>query len=102
MTEQEAIDFFATLYKGKHHIPGKVRSCGQGGWYITTPRGMSTFDSDELTKLVFMAHAMCYRVEMQPCMRYMKIMIHKRNSRNKASLFSGHPTIETAVERLGE
>jgi hypothetical protein len=96
MTFEEAENFFSVLYFGKHHIPSKIKSWGQG-WTISHYGDLSTYDFNTLTRLVFLAHDMCFRAEIsQSGPRMVKISIHKRSSR-RGSMFERHPTIEEAL-----
>jgi hypothetical protein len=103
MTKEEAVSFFADFYCGAHHIPARDY-CGihgihefGNGWYVNHYGDLSTFDFDRLTRLVFMAHDRCIRVEIASSgPRYMKIIIHKRAQR-EGEIWSRHPTIESAL-----
>ena len=80
-TYQEAEDFLSDFYLGKHHIPSKIH------------------EFDDLTRLVFLAHDRCVRVEIGnsgPGM--IKIIIHKRHHRDGQPSYERHPTIETALK----
>lgn len=92
---QEAEDFFSELYLGKHHIPAKIKPFGQG-WCINHSGDLSTFDGNTLTRLVFLAHDKCMRVEIQQGGRKaVKIAIWKRV--RYGSIYERHPTIEDAL-----
>ena len=98
MTRDEAIDFFSAFYRGRHHIPESgVKECGFG-WRVSHYGTLSTFDFDALTRLVFMAHDRCVRVEIgQSGPWRLKIMIHKR--RRVGDMQERHPTIDDALIR---
>lgn len=98
MTEQEATDFFSELYMGKHHIPrGGVRPFGNG-FSVNHIGDLSTFDFDKLTRLVFLAHDRCIRVEVSNSgPRMVKISIWKRQ--REGSMWQRHPTMEQALEQ---
>lgn len=101
MSYQEAEEFFSELYFGKHHIPSKIKSWGEG-WCINHWGDLSTFDFDTLTRLVFLAHDSCIRVEIsQGGPRAVKIAIWKREGRT-GSMYTRHPTIENALEKWRE
>ncbi|MBA7646724.1 hypothetical protein ES703_54490 [subsurface metagenome] len=92
-----AEEFFSELYFGKHHIPSKIIAYGNG-WCINHHGDLSTFDFDILTRLVFLAHDKCIRVELsQGGPRAVKISIWKRYGRI-GRIDQRHPTIETALE----
>lgn len=94
-TLQEATDFFAEFYRGDYHIPSTVSPCGRG-WEVRHYGTLATFDFDELTRLVLMAHEKCIRVEITPCnFRLIKIRIHKRV--RDGNSMRRHPTLEQVL-----
>ena len=100
-TEQEATAFFAELFHGEHHIPGKLKPWGKG-WSLTTFVTPSTFDFDELTRLVFLAHEHRVRVEISPASpKYLRISAWKRPPLEdvSGSVIEGHPSLEQAVDK---
>lgn len=59
--------------------------------------GFSTWDFDQLTRLVIAAHDECVRVEVSPSNpKHIKITLWPRHGRN-GSLSERHPTIEDAI-----
>lgn len=95
MDEQKAREFFSILYYGEHHLPGKVKSFGEG-WSIIHPGDCSTYDFNFLTRLVFLAHDMAVRVSiMQGGPNALKIAIWQRQREGR--LFERHPTIDEAL-----
>lgn len=67
--------------------------------FISMPyRGdLATFDSEMLTRLVFLAHDYCIRVSIMPkTSSLLQIMFHPRSSRD-GGLARRHPTLECAV-----
>ena len=97
MSYEEAETFFSDFYLGKHHIYATIKPYGEG-WCINHAGGFSTFDFDNLTRLVFLAHEKCIRVELtQGGPRAIKIAIWKRKGRT-GSIYERHPTIENALE----
>lgn len=97
MTKEEAIDFFAHLFRGKHHIPQSgVKPYGQG-WCVNHYGDLATFDFDMLTRFVFLAHDRCCRASvLSSGPRMVKLAIWQRNTRT-GSMFERHPTIEHAL-----
>ena len=97
LTIEEATAFFAELYFGEHHIPGKIKQWGYG-FCVEDFAGMSTFDFSGLTRFVVMCHDKCIRGEIRPSSpRSIKVIIHKRQGR-EGGMCDRHPTIETAIE----
>jgi hypothetical protein len=77
-----------------------MREWGEG-WYMNHSRQMATYDGDDLTRLVLLAHERCIRVAIEPVnCRYMRIAIWKRE--REGDTYHRHPTIEQAIERFGE
>jgi hypothetical protein len=93
----EAKSFFSQFYLGEHHIPKSgIKSFGEG-WYVNHYGELSTFDFDNLTRLVFLAHDMCFRISvMNSGPGMIKIVIWKRDGR-EGKIWQRHPTIETAL-----
>jgi hypothetical protein len=98
----DAVDFFATIFGGVHHIPGpkhgrdNVREWGEG-WYVINSGDLATFDGDVLTRLVILAHDRLVRVSVSSAGMRQRIEIHQRTART-GSVWDRHPTIETAIE----
>ena len=96
LDKQQAVDFFAIYYGGEHHFPNPVKECGFG-WSITDTKSMASYDFNELTKLVVLAHDRCLRVEISPrgMNRYV-IAVHKRE--RGGGMMERHPTLEEHIE----
>lgn len=100
LTKEEATAFFAELYGGEHHIPKhKVFEYGNG-WMVKHDRGdLATFDYNDMTRLVFMAHDKCYRASVSPSSKsVLEIAIWKRQ--REGSMCERHPTLEQAIEKF--
>jgi hypothetical protein len=97
MTKEEAVEFFSILYFGEHHIPSDVKPFGRG-WKVNAYAGsLATFDFDGLTRLVFLAHDKCVRVEVcQGGPGRVGICIWKRHGRN-GDMYARHPTLKCAL-----
>lgn len=88
------------LFVGLYHIP--ARSLRRVDWtnshYIefVTDVNLATFDGPQLTRLVFLAHDYCVRVDIQPASpRYFRFVFHRRQ--RNGGIFERHPTIEQAI-----
>lgn len=98
LSESEAIAFFAEFYRGEHHFPSQPKPHGEG-WAISHFGCLSTYDFDDLTRLVLLAHEKCIRVQIeQGGPRRLRIVIWKRS--REGSNFERHPTIEQAIEKF--
>jgi hypothetical protein len=96
MNLEEATVFFSEFYRGEHHFPGPIKEYGLG-WSISHVGSLSTFDFDDLTRLVFLAHARCIRAEIgQGGPNRLRIAIWKRE--REGCIYERHPTIEQALE----
>lgn len=99
LTLETATKFFSEFYFGEHHIPGhKIHKWGYG-FRVKHDRGaLSSFDFNELTRLVLMAHKYCVRVSVSPLsFRFLSIEIWQRQG-TEGSLSERHPKIEQAIE----
>lgn len=86
--------FFAQFYGGLHHCP-PIKEWGHG-WCVNAADSPATYDFDQLTRLVFMAHDQCIRVEIARCnMQFLKICIHPRE--RTGQMHSRHPTLNAAL-----
>lgn len=100
LTEPEARAFFSDFYGGEHHFPAKLKPYGLG-WAMSHFGVLSTFDADDLTRLVLLAHERCIRVQVeQGGPNRLRIAIWKRE--REGCLYERHPTIEQALERFRE
>lgn len=98
LDKEAAIEFFADLYGGEHHIPGYrdgVKPFGEG-WSVNSAGDLSTFDFNTLTRLVLMAHDRCIRASVLPGgPGKIKIAIWQRQ--RTGSYSQRHPTLEEAL-----
>lgn len=102
LTLEEATEFFSEFYGGEHHIPDyKPKLFGGSGYSVIHDRGgLSTYDFNQLTRLVFMAHEKCIRVELIGySSRKIRIAIWKRNG-TEGNMSRIHPTIEDALAKF--
>lgn len=89
---------FRGIYNGPH---GKKEDWQEDDKFvfITCNRILSTYDFDNLTALVLLAHYYGVRVGIEPCnMQYIKISFHDRPSR-VGEVWEKHPDIFKAIKR---
>lgn len=94
MTKEEAEEFFAVVFRGRHHVPGEILPWGRG-WTVCTRGDLSTFDSDLLTRLTFHAHDAAVRAEVSPAGFYLRIAIHGRG--REGGMGERHPGLGEAL-----
>lgn len=100
MTKEEATKFFSEFYRNILFKTPEVKRFGDG-WSVNHRGYLATYDFDNLTRLVFMAHEKCIRASIHPCTpNLIRIAIHKREGRT-GSFMERHPTIEKALEDWG-
>lgn len=82
---------------GSHHIYGKMFPATDNGITTVISNSLSTFDNDELTRMVILAHDYCVRLEVSPASsRHLRLYIHARD--REGSIWKRHPNIHRAVE----
>lgn len=98
-----AVRFFADFFHGEHHIPGarpyvgadNVKAYGSG-WSVVDPgASYATYDFDQLTRLVFLAHDRSVRVQIQAKGRGLEIAIWGRAREGGMAL--RHPDLDSAM-----
>ncbi len=98
---EQVVELLGELFGGLYHLDS--RSIDRADWsddrYIEVSfysGGMSTFDFDDLTRLVFLAHHLAIRVCIKPCnMRYLRLAFTRRS--RAGDLFQRHPDLDEAV-----
>ena len=94
----ECIALFCDLVGGQHNLNGNFLNLGGNGVCINQKRSFATYDDNWLTKLVFMAHDRCIRVELQAAGHgNMRVILFKRAGRD-GRMLERHPTLEHAIE----
>lgn len=67
---------------------------------ITIRSMMATFDFDQMTRLVILAHDYCVRVDVSArAPGYLQLIFHDRQ-RDGTKIYNRHPTIEAAIEAV--
>ncbi len=101
---ERVAELLGELFGGLYHLD--LKSINRAGWsddrYIEISfysNGMSTFDFDDLTRLVFLAHHLAIRVVIKPCnMHYLRLAFSPRG--RKGDLYIRHPCLDEAVENF--
>ena len=98
LSQEEATEFFAEFYRGEHHFPSELKPFGEG-WSMNHLGPLATFDSDDLTRLVILAHDCCIRVQLeQGGPNRIRISIWKRS--REGQMYERHPTIEEVLNKI--
>lgn len=94
-------------WQGLHHLEDdQMRKADWTNWYVKLnmrrTAALATVDFNDLTRLVFLAHDHCIRVEIVPCNpQYLTLLFHPRQTR-VGTLAARHPTLEAALEEHRE
>lgn len=100
LTKQEAIDFFSLFYGGEHNIPHSSLMKWGEGWSLLDKRDkLSTFDNNELSVLVVLAHDKCLRVSIAAA-RNGKIRICIWKRKREGGVLNSHPSLEEHVSQI--
>lgn len=108
----ECAEFLAEFYQGFNHIPGEFRAAGKSAVAMDVGHiSLGTFDFNEMTRLVVLAHDKCMRFGVNgPHMEereyeghkyekaMMTIVVSKR--KREGSMFERHPTLDEAVAQI--
>lgn len=87
----------ADVFRGWHHLPGTILEYGQGIRISARASWLATFDYDQLTVLVVLAHDRMIRVEIEGSSPgRVGIVLHQRHMR-EGDFYLKHPTIEVAT-----
>lgn len=93
---ERAEALLSKVFRGMHHVNSLLKYDDR--WTCVHYGGVSTYDFDEMTRLVFAAHEYCCRVEIsQGGPRGLKIFVSDRNRGGGNT--ERHPTIEEALDR---
>ena len=95
--QKECFEFLCEIHNGGNHMFGKVQPSGEGLMINSQTFAASTFDFDNLTRAVILAHERMIRFEICPSgPRLLKLFAHKRHQR-EGRMHERHPTIEEAI-----
>ena len=94
--KQRCYDMLLEFVDGEHHL-GKLSHFGDG-LRMTTWRELATFDSDQLTWLVILAHKHLCRIAIDSAgPRQLAIQVWARKAQGR--LAARHPSLSALIER---
>lgn len=98
---RDVADILGELFFGIYHLDtgalNKVDWANERYMSIVLRKSLSTFDFDDLTRLVFLAHWFCVRVTLEgKSFNYIEILFHRRIREGAFSL--RHPTLSEAMD----
>jgi hypothetical protein len=101
---REAADLLGDVFLGIYHM--RYTSLKKVNWKdgycieVTLDRELSSFDGDELTRLILLAHDRMLRISLSGLgPGYIRLTIHKRHKR-EGQLHERMPTIDKHIELL--
>lgn len=96
---EHVADLLSDLFVGLYHLDGAEKVDWANDHHIEVRvvyKEFATFDTNLLTKLVFLAHDRCLRVSVNPRSPHaLTLLFHQR--RRAGGVFERHPTIEQAL-----
>jgi hypothetical protein len=102
MTEDQkkCYELLCDAFYGAHHLQGNVVPWGFGIKLNRATNDLATFDFNELTTLVVLAHYRCIRIAItQSGPHKLGITAHARKGRS-GGVSERHPTIEDAIKSI--
>lgn len=94
--QSRCIQMIADLEGGFHHLTGKIKPYGQGVEYNTRYISLDTFDGNQLTIAVFMAHDRYIRFGVCPSGPGMlKLTLFPRQP--EGGICTRHPSLSQAI-----
>ena len=95
----QVADLLGDLFVGLYHLDGAEKVDWANEHHIevrVTYKDWATFDSNLLTKLVFLAHDRCLRASISPrSAQALTLLFHQRQ--REGGVWDRHPTLEGAV-----
>lgn len=97
--QKECFELLCDIHGGGNHVFGKLYPMQKSGIYInsTCSHYLATFDFDNLTRAVVLAHDRMIRFAIEPSgPNMLKLCFSKRHTR-EGRMYERHPTIEEAI-----
>ena len=97
---EQVADLLGDLVCGIYHIDGVEKFDWANPHCIEVPwkhNDLATYDSNQLTRLVFFAHDRCLRVSVTPRSHQSLNLRFWRRERDAVSNFQRHPTVEQSL-----
>lgn len=96
--KEKAEAVLAAMYGGLHNVPGKIKEL-PGRIEVCVPVNLATYDFNNLTVLVVVAHEVCVRASLRSGPpRQIILMFHDRQ--REGGMSQRHPTIEDAIASI--
>lgn len=96
---KDVADLLGELFYGIYHISEEVAKADFSNDYwieVLIYKSLATFDFNDLTRLVFLAHHMAIRVDVGAARNgILKLMFHRRE--RDGGMSRRHPTLDEAV-----
>ncbi len=99
---RKAATILGDLYQGIYHIEDQAQKVNWSNPDFITivvykSHGLATFDGDQLTQLVLMAHLLSVRVSIEPASpRHLRLVFAHRT--REGDLYFRHPGLSEAIE----
>ncbi len=94
-----AMRVIEAVWGGEHHV-GNIKWEGDVGEHkhcrfsVYAPNGLSTWDYDELTRLVVAVHDECLRACVLPGLRYFSVLLSEKQRTGRDPIVDAHPTMD--------
>ena len=97
--QRACFDLLCEVFHGEHHVPEPIYAWGRGIKCNALAGRLATFDFNELTRLVILAHDRAIRVELTTAgPGRVGIVLHQR--KREGAMYERHPTIEEAIAKV--
>jgi hypothetical protein len=101
----QCFEMLCDLFRGPHHVHGKIYSLGEDGIYINCTNAVNffgTYDYSNMTRAVVMAHDRCIRFAIEPSgPNMLKLVLSKRHKR-RGDISVRHPHLEESISKIRE
>lgn len=100
-SQKKCYRMLCDIVGGQHHIRRAVKDCGPRGIETTVANDWATYDFNELTRLVVLAHDRGIRASLAPRnFQLMELQLYVRDYREGGFSWNRHLTLERHVEAI--